>query len=475
MSWHDLIWYSASKDDVPALAFGEVNARGGGSPTPDDLLGAGVTVGYSREGVQSRDYYPPSLFVLRDKEIPEVLSWLKVYAPESFPLSQFARVISNDDWKAVKKYAGSEVDARADRWACVVLGEILAQGEIDTDVSSVPLSRASACFSTAIARADMAYGRSELLKICSERLRSVEADSRFLRRQVVSTELHSIWALISADVGIGNHIRDIVELVLSAAASYATGVDGGRIVPKISGFPELFGDSAEERVLAFQRLVKALDVDLNHGSSKQLAAATLAAGAFLVGRGTSHSFLLRKSPIFAPLAFVWFGLMASLLGANGWDTQWSRAVKGVERQLRGKLRLDEPSVCDICWMEYAWLSQTFSGIQVLSEVARLAARTLSIEIVPGAVCQFRLAIELKIAEPEQRARPDNSVREIALKSALEQFLRLADRTHHLLERGEVSGGGKAQASLPFNEQQLEKKRLPAKAGRSRRPAKKPSE
>ncbi|WP_394686648.1 hypothetical protein [uncultured Xanthomonas sp.] len=472
MNWKDLIWYSISKDDVPALAFGVGNRRGGGSSSPNQLMASGMAVAYSRTGTQPPDYQPPSLFVLRDGEASETLAWLKVYAPETFPLSQFARVISSDDWQCVEGMGDINVDARSDRWACLILGELLAQGEVDTDVSSVPLSRASACFSTAIARAEMSHGRSELLRICSERLRSIEADKRFVRRPLVSTDLHSIWALISVDAGELNDPQEVAELVLSVATSHATGIDVGRLVPKLKEFPELFGDSAEERVLAFQRLVKRLDIQLNVGPSRQMAAATLAAGALLVGRGTSHSFLLRKSPVFAPLAFVWFGLMASLLGAHGWDAQWSRAVKGIERQLRGKLRWDEPPVCDICWTEYLWLSQTFTGLQVFSDVARLATRTLSIEIVPGAICQFRLALESKAVEPEQRVRPNRSVHEDELKSVLEQFLNLANRARHLLEHGQLPGGGNTQASLPFDETQLEKKRPPAKSGRSKRPAKK---
>ncbi len=472
MNWHDLIWYSVRKDDLPALAFGVGNARGRGSPSPDQLMAGDIAVAYSRTGIQSRDYHPPSLFVLRNDDRPEILSWLKVYAPESFPLSQFARVISSEDWMHAGDWGDINAGTRSDRWACVVLGEVLAQGEADTDVSSVPLARASACFSTAIARAEMTHGRSEFLRICSERLRSVEADKRFVRRPVVSTDLHSIWALISADVGGGSDPKEVVELVLGAVARHASDIEVRRQVPNLRDFPELFGDSAEERVVAFQRLVAALDVQLNVGQNRQMAAATLAAGAFLVGKGTSHSFLLRRSPVFAPLAFVWFGLMASLLGTQGWDSQWSRAVKGVERQLRGALRWDEPPICDICWTEYMWLSQTFAGLQVFLDVSRMAARTLSIEIVPGAVCQFRLVTESKAIGPEKKAHPDSSFRESELQSALEQFLNLASRTRNLLERGQGSGNGTVQKSLPFDEQKAEKKQATTKAGRSKRSTKK---
>lgn len=441
MNNQNLSWYGVAKDEVAMLAFGLSSARGSASHSPDAVLSfrQPLAAGFPKS-TSYATYQPPAMMVLSESETAETLSWLKVYTRDAFPLSQFSRVLTDKDWELFQAHAEPMSHSRPDRWACVVLGEILAQGESEAEPASLPLSRATASFSAAIARTDLVHGSPEINRTCTDRLRAIETERRFVRRPVSVSDLIPVWALIRAD--IDNHTddaREIANLVLEAAVNFAGVNPHGHKIPATAfASPALHSDSVEERVVAFQRLAASLDDRVRvEPSFAPLASVAVAAAAFLVGRGTSHSFLLRKAPNLGPLSFVWFGLMSALMGPKGWDPQWSRSAKGIERQLRAGFSWDEPPTSDICWTEYAWLAKTFTGLQSFTELARSFPKTMTIEIVPGATCQLRIASNEVRGQSAQEAPPkmDPSVREVELKTLLDQFLALASRTKQILGGG----------------------------------------
>lgn len=455
MKSQNLSWYRVEKDEVASLAFGFSSAKGSGSFSPDPILDSRqpIAAGFPRTPSYASRYQPPAVMILREGDAAETLSWLKVYARDAFPLSQFARVMTEQDWELFQAESEPSSHSRPDRWACVVLGEILAQGESDAELSSLPLSRAAASFSAAIARTELIHGSMDITRTCSERLRAIEAERRFVRRPVSISDLIPVWALTSANLeGDTDEARQIAQLVLDAAFSYASpNLSGRHHALSVFDSPALHSDSVEERVVAFQRLASSLDERIRQDTAfTPMAAVAMAAAAFLVGRGTSHAFLLRKSANLAPLSFVWFGLMAALMGPRGWDPQWSRAAKGIERQLRTGFSWDEPANSDICWTEYAWLAKTFTGLQSFTELARLFPRTMTIEIVPGATCQFRIAsTEARgQADMDARARTEPSVREVELRTIVDQFLALATRTKQIL--GAANPPSSPQSDLPLS-------------------------
>jgi hypothetical protein len=58
---------------------------------------------------------------------------------------------------------------------------------------------------------------------------------------------------------------------------------------------------------------------------------------------------------------------------------------------RGKAMEDGAvSVADLSWAEYEWLSCAFDGPEIFVEIPKIRARTLLVEIIPGALRQFRL-------------------------------------------------------------------------------------
>lgn len=457
MKIDNLIWYAAEKEEIPEVAFGTGTLRRRESllSPSSDPSEAPARVAFSRDEIGARDYRPPSLFMLRHKDAAETLSWLRVYAKEAFPLSQFARVVTDADWEGIYSKHSEGLTTRTDKWASVVLGEILAQGEPDIELEGLPLSRASACFSASVARANYVHDSFDVTRTCVERLRSISDDSRFVKRAVSIDSLVPIWALVSANIEDTTDPRELAELILHAAEGIeqnSSNVVSTRNILKSNS--QLFSDSAEERVIAFQRLAnEAVALTTRSGRASAITAALLAVGAFLVGRGTSHAFLLRKFPSVAPTAFIWFGLVAALRGPRGWDSSWSRLTKGIERQLRASFDMKDPPAADICWTEYNWLAQSFSGSNGVSDLARLFPRTLSIEVIPGAVCQFRLAAESRV-QAESERRSEFGGRESEVRQTLEQLASLSTKARHLLESMSPSrpASGGPQQALGFSEQ-----------------------
>ncbi|WAR43336.1 hypothetical protein [Methylomonas rapida] len=434
-----LHWQIFPRDLLPEVLFGVESHKLKGYHNLDiyEIKKENIAVGYpvTRQG---SDYAPPGILVLDEESAAETFSWLRVYAPETSPLSQFARVISNDDWKTfnANNHYKQKV-LREDIWASVIVGEALAQGEADVELAFLPLSRASGCFTTAIARAASIHGTDDATRTCANRLRQIEADRRFVKRSVSVEDLLPIWALAGARFNEPLSPSAAADLVLDAAAKYMSDAKASTLnILRSSEYRKLASDSIEERVLVFQRLVNELMHSAVRDPRNGFASAIVAAAAFLVGRSTTHEFLLRRVGRAFPEAPVWFGLIAALAGPRTWDPYWARAVKGIERQIRSKFDWVESSGFDLCWSEFAWFAKAFNTSEIFSTLPKLMPKVISVEIVPGATCQFRLALG-SASESESRPVHEATARERELQSALAQFIGLATRTRSLLEGQEA--------------------------------------
>jgi hypothetical protein len=395
MTPDNLSWFQTDAAELANLVFNAT--RKPKSPlnfSEISLSSVDIALGY--DASPSSTYTSPALIILRDESVPKILGWLKVYAPEAYPLTQFARVMARSDMDM--SYQTPSTPNRHDKWACIILGELLGQSGMDVDPAALPLSRAAACYSTPIARAKILHANPDATRLCGERLRVIERDDRFFRRPVTVDELTTVWSLMTAVAPFGDepsaeNPRNLIFSIVETIATYEEKVRNANQV-RLHNYPDLIRDSVEGRVLAFQKLAR--DVAGNASPGQRLTiyqSALLAGGAYLVGRGTSHVALLNDLSAIAPMAFVWFGLIAAVHGAHGWDKSWARLVKGVERQLRLGLDWADPAMVDLCWVEYLWASKAFNSKTSLGGIVPLNAKALTIEFLPGVACQFRLAGE----------------------------------------------------------------------------------
>lgn len=460
MNTPKLTWYSVKRDEIPKIAFGASvpqSRQQDSQPLEsknDEFI---ANVGFSWEKSEFLDYHSPAIFVLHDESVAETLSWLRVYARDSFPLSQFGRVISHEDWGLLFNKGSFGGYYRDDLWASVILGEILAQSDQEVPLDLLPLSRAQACFSTAIARTKKLHESPDLMRMCTDRLRTIELDSRFNRRSVSVEALIPVWSMASASFGNIKDINELANLLYMAAASYDNEnkyISSSELMPLP---PNLFSDSIEDRVVAFQKLgTEVSSFTGTFGAGSAYAAALIAVGAFLVGRGTSHSFLLKKFPKIAPRSYIWFGLMAGIAGFAYWDSMWAKGLKGVEKHLRSSFSWNDSPMADISWAEYNWLKNVIRGSQAFSGISKQVQTSISIEILPGASCQMRLSVDRDKQQVDEHAANNSkasqstknySVHEVRnvipldLISTLTQLLNISDKVKDILSKNSPDGAG----------------------------------
>ncbi|MGE6791001.1 hypothetical protein ACQKFS_03130 [Pseudomonas guineae] len=383
----ELNFVFSSRDDLPDALFSMPNS----SHPPKHSIeavepeGLGAILGYPQKASED-GYSSPYLIVLPTVKLYELFAWLKTYAAETFPLSQFGRVVSRADFDSVKKIAnpGKHFWQRPDRWPSVVLGEMLAQSDKDSSVSSIPLSRATATYSFSVARASVAHKSDFVTQECINRLESLSSDRRFVDRSIHVKSLLPLWSRVGTawDDNAG------AEQLLKTCHPENKDLFGNG--PSIAEYKGLLSDSAENRVVAYRNFAKDWTARLTgaRGQDGQ-AELEIALAAFLVGRGTSHSFLLKDVVRNDPSIYVWFGLIAALCGPTSWDPAWARAVKSIEKSLKSSFSWEEISPCDISWAEYRWLD-SLENERTFQELPKLLPKVLSMEIVPGVVCQFRL-------------------------------------------------------------------------------------
>lgn len=461
MTFDEICWATTDREDLLDALLGEHQPSNLDFRIQPDIDSRGIRLGLGYRRVRGGGSFSvPSLIIIPDGTATETLSWLRTFADEASPLSQYGRVVLASEWSQFKmrRDSFSLGEQRPDRWSSIIVGEALSQIEGETSLLNLPLSRFSGCFTTPIARAALIWESDDATYTCTNRLRQLESDRRFARRSVGVEHLLPVWAIANARITENLPPSEAANYVLSAAAEYFRARDS-KVDPLASllilkqGLG-LSSDSIEERVGAFNQLASNIlqRVQSERGTlPSALDSPLLAAAAFLVGRGTSHIFLLQRVQGFAPTAATWFGAMAALAGPRTWDKAWLKAAKGAERLLRPEFNWLETSGADICWAEFEWMAETFDSQDVFLELPKMLPRTLGIEIVPGAVGQFRLAGASAENEPKPQQFSLHSVRERALMETVAQFINLAQRVKDQVDQSFLASGGQpVQKSFGFD-------------------------
>ncbi len=448
-------WFAGDKEKLPGFAIGKDDLKKYYKNSSEKLPSIEKTdliFGISEDGA---GHTYPALFVVSDSTYYDIFSWTNTFAPDAFPLSQFARVALETDTKSLKNLllsCGANRN-RSEQWSSVILGELLGQGGGDMDVSSVPFSRSAACFSTSIARTWLLYDSEAAVANVTKRLRKIESDKRFVKRGILLNSLESIWEALNqlGDSLYGEKPDAIVDLVCRVADEiYKNAPNSISRKSSLHNFPGLQSSSIEERVVAFQRFSNEINSVDSAGLYPELGA-IVAGAVFLVGKGTSHAFLLKRIPGLFPSACAWFGLIATLSGPSTWDTHWLRACKGIEKTLKQGFEWEEPALADLSWAEYDWMASVFDGPHMFETVSRMVAKVLSIEVLPGAICQLRLAGNNEDTGEQLRSGTKgsrSSKKEKELEASVLQFLDLANKIGSRLNLNHGSAWDESDSDQP---------------------------
>lgn len=443
MTQRKLRWIGIEKTRLPRLLLvGDVGEIGRIWNDEQSILRTGIAVGFEAEELRGLHRATPSVIVIADELMVETLSWLKAFAPETSPLSQFSRVLSYSDWQSFSRAKSDGIVRRGGlgsdpaRWACVILGELLGQSDGTLKLSAIPLAHAASCFSMTLARTELLHEPRHVLEMCIKRLQSLESEKRLTRRTLSLDDLMPVWELLSGPTPAEPDAVTAVEYILQQASGFvkSRSRNGQSMLSYVGAESGLLSDSIEQRVKAFQMLLMRLSAEYSEPFDV-MPNLLAAAGAFLVGRSASHFFLLQRVKEKWPAAMAWFSIIAAAGGPELWDSEWARAVKGIERLLRSGLDDTGVSAADLSWVEYAWLRQVFDGPEVFGDIPKMQARTLSVEVVPGAPCQFRLAGDSGVhsVEPERALINQMGARIRELESLVESFVSLASRSRQVLD------------------------------------------
>ena len=424
-------WFAVGREDLLDVLLNEElpSSEFFSAPSLSDLRSGKLALGYEvDDGDPMWSTLGPTVIILDDDSATETMSWLRVFAEEAFPLSQFARVVKYSDWitfSSNEKNSSCYRNFVPQRWASVSVGEVLAQSESDVDLQNMPLSRIAGSLTLPAGRSAQIFGSDNATKQCVDRLRILSGDARFSRRPITVSQLTPIWAL--CDMQVEGHLEayEAAILVAEAASKFlrvqdSLGSKGGRYF--LDSYDGLQSDSAEERVIAFNEFCE--DV-LSSTASESAASAAylLAAAVFMVGRSTSHAFLLNRFRKVVPAAFAWFGLIAAFAGSRYWDTAWLRAVKGAERLLKPRFEWTDTSSADIGWAEFSWLADSLDDVSQIMELPKMLPRTLGVEVVPGVAMQIRFG-QSSVGDEKQSVSLI-SAKERSLTDALNQILEVA--------------------------------------------------
>jgi hypothetical protein len=458
---HDTLkWFAVSRKEIPGVLHGFESPRMLCSPPENNkkFLPSDMAIAFAENPIPSS---APLVGVIDDGQIPDLLSWISTYAPEAFPISQNLRVLGLNDWNNIVDSDNAILNrtfiSKESIWPSVIIGEMLGQGDAEVDLLSLPLSRAYACFSFAQARSSIIYGsQSPLTQLCKERLQSIEKDPVFVKRSISVDRLIPMWAFVDESP---TRLSMEEEIIYSVTRILDDKNPQEAVIPS-----DFFGlslrvdiissGSLEQRVLEFERVTEILVKESGYNPElRKRIPVLLAAFAILVGRGTSHVALLEEFARHFPTVYAWFGVFAGLLGPKGWDAAWLRVATSIERILRSSYSIQDPPTADVCWVEYDWIRGQKESSVWFKEVPKLYPRLMSVEIVPGSTCQFRLAdgaqTESKIPPTQQAivrkqespVLADNMTRDRRLKliASLEaQLVQFRESLSHLREAEQLN-------------------------------------
>ncbi|WP_256853308.1 hypothetical protein [Pantoea sp. Fr+CA_20] len=425
----EVSWVLINKEDLVDMLLGDTNVSSYSKKRSfpgRDLKNGKIAVGST--ALSRNGKYEISYIVIPDSYINDFLSWVRVYSDDIFPISQFTRLLTLSEYSLLSNESLVFFDAteKLARWACVSIGETLAQSESSIELHNIALSRVLSTYTLPIARSSINHSGLDLFKLCRDRLNKISHDNRFSRRTLLSEHLSPVWDVVLNDDSDDKSALDAVNLMLDYASKYTpeNRKSDDTLLELLAKNLLLRSDSVEDRVMGFNKLSAEI-MNLESDSELNFYSPVIAAAAFLVGRSTSHLFLLNKIGRFVPMAFVWFGLIASFTGPKSWDLTWLRAVKGAEKLLKNKFELDSISQADIYWHEFSWLLEVFKSTEKLNELPKMLPKTLSIEIIPGSTLHLRLPGQAN--EQEAKMKNEISMRERALEDALSQLFSLSNK------------------------------------------------
>jgi len=451
MKLSDLRWLGCKREDLPRILFAPTH-DGSNLDTAADFRPIVGRNGFALGVVSSAKVNEARsvLLLVDDAGARELYSWIYSFSEGAFPLSQFARVVSLKDWEMTAAGGRFVRQRECDLWSCLAVGELISLYGGEGDQYSPRTQWLSYVASLLLARTLAFENKEKIAHLAMERLLKFESFSRFHERPFSALEMEPLWRVAFSAPERTLDTLEAITLCLHSAARANNGGSGEYLVNRImTNFPFLFGDSIEQRVSAYHDLAEAVSYGRGLDGAflpPKVACAVMATGAFLVGRGTSHSFLLSRLPREMSLSAAWLGLISGLCGPESLDPQWAAACLRARKNILEDCNLARSSMSDISWTELEWHLSSLGGGGAFRRLQRASASSLVVEIFPGLLSHQRLTGNSDADAEALRRKSDSSemielaVSELGRISQMAERLKLALRQDTLISQQGITFG-----------------------------------
>ena len=413
---------------------------------PGKLNAPCVGIGY----VDNHSNLLPDFLVIPGSDRREFFAWVNTYCPFATPLSQWCRVISEEELARVQlleiapRYGGL-----APAWAGAVVGEALLNVGIGGDLSQLSVTALQSCASFVAARAFGLWGSGKNLSISMEQYDAARNILGIGNRNSNRLEYENLWTILEAlsNKEMAQYSKSIahlhIELIIQSCEDIRkTGFVSRPIISEMvrkldwpAKFVEFEQNGAEQRIVLFDNAVECLSRSVSkiQQEPKMLGEFMVAYFAARIGGSASaHMPLLEKMVGSHPMVVLWYGVISALYRSEIWGIEFGGLGRLALKELAFPLRFDDPPRCDIAFDELVALVEPSTRSRSLG-FRGATHKALNVEVALGVNTMIRLS---PLPEQDSAVISSGEIKsEVAelhrhLKAAIESVQRL-DNAHGL--------------------------------------------
>ena len=383
-----------SKTDVVTLRDGKL---------PGKLNAHCVGIGY----VDNHSDLLPNFLVIPSSDRREFFAWVNTYCPFATPLSQWCRVINEEELARVKLL---EIIPRygrmASAWAGAVVGEALLNIGIRKRQPQLSVTALQSCASFVAARAFGLWGSGRNLSISMKQYDAARNVLGIADRNSNRLEYENLWMILEAlSDNKMQYPKNILHLytkliVRSCEDIRNTGFVSRTIMSEVireldwsEKLIEFERSGAEQRIVLFDNAVDHLSrsVSETQQNSKMLGEFMVAYFAARIGGSAcSHRPLLEKLIDDYPIVVLWYGVVSALYRSEIWGAEFGGLGRLALKELAFPLRFDDPPRCDIAFDELVALVDPNVGPRSLG-FRGATHKALNVEVSLGVNAMIRLS------------------------------------------------------------------------------------
>ena len=328
----------------------------------------------------------------------EFFAWVNTYCSFATPLSQWCRVITQDELTQVETLhvPPSYGDVTA-AWAGVVLGEAYLHVGTAQKLSHLSVTALQSCASFVAARAYGLWGAGKTRTSAIERYEAARALLGARSSGLDGTIVKSVWDVLELLSGGllrgGGRLPDSIVLTAEACRDIQrTGFVGVPTVSQIVsdlGWPNTFSSfeksGVEDRLKIFDEAVENLRQQEADRGKRQSGMSEFIVAYFaarLGGSGSAHVELIESLLDKHPMLALWYGMISALYRPSVWGVEFGGLARVAIKELEYPLRFDDPPRCDINYDELTALIEP-SGDSNMVGFRGAMRRALNVEVELG--------------------------------------------------------------------------------------------